>query len=243
MKNLKGVKSMTGVSTLKVREGRISCRVEIISLNSKGSELKVIILPEIPGLETKVREFLKKHLKDGKFIVKINFTDAGLRFKINKEILEDLNLKTKRELFFMLDPFKIPGLVEFIYPEKKIWKILKKTLKKGIESLEEKRILEGIEIKKAIEREIYKIKKLLKNIKTENVKEEVVRVHSHLKAIRNVLRNKKGPWGKLIDFYGQEILREANTITQKNEVLKIINSAIKIKEGADNIRELSKNLV
>jgi len=243
MKNFKGVKSMTGVSTAKGREGRISCRVEIVSLNSKGSELKVMILPEIPGLETKVREFLKKYLKDGKFIVKISFPDTGVKFKLNKKLLEDLNLKTGKELTFMIDPFKIPGLVEFIYPEKKIWKLLRKVLKNAIESLEEKRIREGTEIKKAIETEIDKIRRLLKNMKREGINEEIVRIYSHLKAIKNILRNKKGPWGKLIDFYGQEILREANTITQKTDVLEIINSAIRVKEGADNIRELSRNLV
>jgi len=243
MKNLKGVKSMTGVSTARGKEDRISCRVEIVSLNSKGSELKVMIFPEISGLETKVREFLRKYLKDGKFIVKISFPDTGVKFKLNRKLLEDLNLGKQKDFTFIIDPFKVPGLIEFIYPEKKMFKLLRKVLKKAIESLEEKRIREGREIKGAIEFELDRIKKLLKNIRAEGINEEIVRIYSHLKAIRNILRNKKGPWGRLIDFYGQEILREANTITQKTDVIEIINSAIRVKEGADNIRELSRNLV
>ncbi len=239
----RGIRSMTGASSARGRSNDISCRVEIISLNSKGSEIKVIILPEIPGLETKTREFLRKYLKDGKFIVKINFPDTGLRFELNKKLLKTLNIEKNENLSFIIDPFKIPGLIKFIYPENEMFKLLKKVLKKAIESLENKRLKEGEEIKKAIEKEVYEIKKYLKDMDREGINEEVVRILSHLKSIKNALKNKKGPWGKVIDFYGQEILREANTITQKTDNLKIINSAIKIKEGADNIRELSRNLV
>ncbi|MEO0302910.1 MAG: DUF1732 domain-containing protein, partial [candidate division WOR-3 bacterium] len=64
-----------------------------------------------------------------------------------------------------------------------------------------------------------------------------------IKSIMRILKNKDGPWGKKLDFYGQEILKEANTISQKTEDLKVINSAIKIKESALNIRELARNLV
>ncbi|MEO0280274.1 MAG: DUF1732 domain-containing protein [candidate division WOR-3 bacterium] len=243
MKIKKGIKSMTGVSTKSGREGNIFCKLEIISLNSLGSEFKVILQPEIPGIEAKVRNFLEKHLKDGKFVVKINFPETGLRFKINENLIKDIKLKSKKNLLFTIDPFKIPGLVKFIYPEKRIWILLKKLLKKALIELEEKRLKEGEEIKKAIEREIKKIVFNLEKMNSEKINEEIVRIGSHIKSIMRILKNKDGPWGKKLDFYGQEILKEANTISQKTEDLKVINSAIKIKESALNIRELARNLV
>ncbi len=243
MKIKKGIKSMTGVSTKSGRESNVFCKLEIISLNSKGSEFKVILQPEIPGIEAKVRGFLEKYLKDGKFIVKINFPETGLRFKINENLIKDIKIKSKKNFIFTIDPFKIPGLVKFIYPEKKIWRLLKKILKNALLELEDKRLKEGEEIKKAIEREIKRIEFNLRNIDGEKINEEIVRIGSHIKSIIRILKNSEGPWGKKIDFYGQEILKEANTITQKTEDLKVINFAIKIKESADNIRELSRNLV
>lgn len=243
MKIKKGIKSMTGVSTKSGRLGKVTCKIEIISLNSKGSEFKVILQPEIPGIEAKVRGFLERYLKDGKFIVKINFPETGLRFKINENLIKGIKFKSKKNFIFSIDPFKIPGLVKFIYPEKIIWRLLKKLLKNSLLELEDKRLKEGEEIKRAIEREIKRIEFNLINIDGEKINEEIVRIGSHIKSIIRILKNKKGPWGKKIDFYGQEILKEANTITQKTEDLKAINFAIKIKESADNIRELSRNLV
>ncbi|MEO0296795.1 MAG: DUF1732 domain-containing protein, partial [candidate division WOR-3 bacterium] len=181
--------------------------------------------------------------KDGKFVVKINFPETGLRFKINENLIKDIKLKSKKNLLFTIDPFKIPGLVKFIYPEKRIWILLKKLLKKALIELEEKRLKEGEEIKKAIEREIKKIVFNLEKMNSEKINEEIVRIGSHIKSIMRILKNKDGPWGKKLDFYGQEILKEANTISQKTEDLKVINSAIKIKESALNIRELARNLV
>ncbi|MEN3044465.1 MAG: DUF1732 domain-containing protein [Candidatus Hydrothermales bacterium] len=238
-----GIKSMTGASTVSLKESGIHCKAEIISLNSKGSEFKVFISPEIPGLEAKVREFLSKYLRDGKFIVKVNFVDTGIKLKINKKIFNSLKTTKGSNFLFAIDPFKIPGLINFVYPEKKIWKILKKILKKSVFELEKKRLKEGEEIKRAILKEIDKIKLNLKGIDPSKINEEVIRIKSHLKNIREITKAKKGPWGKRVDFYGQEILKEANTITQKTEDLNVVNSAIKIKECADNIRELSRNLV
>lgn len=235
---------MTGIGIGKTKEKEIECRCEIISLNAKGSEFIISILPEIPELEPKVREFLKKKLKDGKFKVKIYFPSTGVKFKINKNLLQSLTQKTSQKIIFNFDPFKIPGLIKFVYPEKEIWKVLRKTLLKAIKMLQEKRIKEGTELKKGIEKELEKIEENLRGMKANSViNEEILRIRSHLKAVRKILKEPGGPWGRVLDFYGQEILREANTITQKSEDINTIERAIFIKENAENIRELSRNLV
>ncbi|MEN3046786.1 MAG: DUF1732 domain-containing protein [Candidatus Hydrothermales bacterium] len=243
MKLKSGIKSMTGATSVSIKESGIYCKAEIISLNSKGSEFKVFINPEIPGIEVKVREFLNKYLKDGKFIIKINFVDTGFKLKINTKLFKSLKVNKGSNFLFAIDPFKIPGLINFVYPEKKIWKILRKLLKEAVFELEKRRLKEGEEIKRAILKEIEKIKSSLKEIDSSKINEEVIKIKSHLKNIADIVRAKRGPWGKRIDFYGQEILKEANTITQKTADLSVVNSAIKVKECADNIRELSRNLV
>ena len=58
-----------------------------------------------------------------------------------------------------------------------------------------------------------------------DIEEEILRLHSHLQKLKKILQSKK-PKGLIIDFYMQEINREANTLSSKSKDLLISDCSI-----------------
>lgn len=73
------------------------------------------------------------------------------------------------------------------------------------------------------------------------INEEIVRLHSHLKAMRQELAVNPAP-GKRLDFICQETNREINTIGSKNQFSEVGAMVITAKDALENIREQSKNV-
>ncbi|MCR5613758.1 YicC/YloC family endoribonuclease [Treponema sp.] len=73
------------------------------------------------------------------------------------------------------------------------------------------------------------------------INEEIVRLHSHLDAMKNEIQNNPVP-GKKIDFICQEINREINTIGSKNQFTEVGAMVITAKDSIENIREQAKNI-
>ena len=73
------------------------------------------------------------------------------------------------------------------------------------------------------------------------INEEIVRLQSHIKAMKDELDNTPYP-GKKIDFICQEMNREINTIGSKNQFAEVGTMVIKAKDSLENIREQSKNI-
>lgn len=73
------------------------------------------------------------------------------------------------------------------------------------------------------------------------INEEIVRLQSHIKAMKEELENNPFP-GKKIDFICQEMNREINTIGSKNQFAEVGAMVIKAKDSLENIREQSKNI-
>ena len=73
------------------------------------------------------------------------------------------------------------------------------------------------------------------------INEEIVRLKSHLKALRAELGENPAP-GKRIDFICQETNREINTIGSKNQFAEVGAMVIDAKDALENIREQSKNV-
>ena len=73
------------------------------------------------------------------------------------------------------------------------------------------------------------------------INEEIVRLQSHIKAMKEELNNNPYP-GKKIDFICQEMNREINTIGSKNQFAEVGAMVIKAKDSLENIREQSKNI-
>jgi uncharacterized protein (TIGR00255 family) len=74
-----------------------------------------------------------------------------------------------------------------------------------------------------------------------DVNEELVRMRSHLGKFRQVCRD-PGPVGKTLDFIGQELNREANTIGSKSTLYAIDEAVVAIKDALEKIREQVRNV-
>ncbi len=73
------------------------------------------------------------------------------------------------------------------------------------------------------------------------INEEIVRLHSHLDAMKSEIKDNPIP-GKKLDFICQEINREINTIGSKNQFAEVGAMVITAKDSLENIREQSKNI-
>ncbi|MCR4735591.1 MAG: YicC family protein [Treponema sp.] len=73
------------------------------------------------------------------------------------------------------------------------------------------------------------------------INEEIVRLHSHIAAMKDELSNNPAP-GKKLDFICQEMNREINTIGSKNQFAEVGAMVITAKDSLENIREQSKNV-
>ena len=73
------------------------------------------------------------------------------------------------------------------------------------------------------------------------INEEIVRLNSHISAMRDELAKNPTP-GKRLDFICQEMNREINTIGSKNQFAEVGAMVITAKDSLENIREQSKNV-
>lgn len=73
------------------------------------------------------------------------------------------------------------------------------------------------------------------------INEEVVRLHSHIAAMKDEILNNQTP-GKKLDFICQEMNREINTIGSKNQFAEVSSVVVTAKDSLENIREQSKNV-
>ena len=73
------------------------------------------------------------------------------------------------------------------------------------------------------------------------VDEEIVRLKSHINAMKDTLI-KGGAAGRKLDFLAQEMNREANTILSKSGDIDISDTAISLKTDIEKIREQVQNI-
>lgn len=73
------------------------------------------------------------------------------------------------------------------------------------------------------------------------INEEIVRLKSHIAAVRDEMKNNRTP-GKKIDFLCQEINREINTIGSKNQFAEVAAVVVTAKDAVENIREQARNV-
>jgi uncharacterized protein (TIGR00255 family) len=74
-----------------------------------------------------------------------------------------------------------------------------------------------------------------------DITEEIVRLHSHLKALADLLRLRE-PVGKRIEFLLQEVQREINTIGAKSDDVMIRHTVVEAKEEVEKMREQVQNV-
>jgi uncharacterized protein (TIGR00255 family) len=97
-------------------------------------------------------------------------------------------------------------------------------------------LLQGVEIDQS---------RLLQEVATlaqkSDITEELVRLHSHLEALAELLRT-HAPVGKRIDFLLQEVQREINTIGAKADDVTIRHLVVEAKEEVEKLREQVQNV-
>ncbi len=75
-----------------------------------------------------------------------------------------------------------------------------------------------------------------------DVNEELQRLRAHLSGMRDGMAGADGPHGKKLEFYCQEVLREANTIVAKAASTEVDGPALTIKENVERMREQLRNV-
>lgn len=74
-----------------------------------------------------------------------------------------------------------------------------------------------------------------------DINEELQRLGEHIRAYQELL-NAKGNFGKKMDFYAQELLREVNTIGSKSQVARMTALVVEAKTIVERVREQVQNV-
>jgi len=205
---------------------------------------------QIKVLNTEINKYLKL-IKSEKINLNITYGDIIKFIEIDKNKL--LKKPYIRSKFFMLLQSCILDLIKKQKAEGKLTlksinsKLLKIDLiKQNIRSkfakyskkLEKKYISE---LKKTSDSSYLK-KEISPLIEKIDIEEEIVRLDSHIKTIFKLMRKNNNNLGLIMDFYMQEVNREANTLASKSKDASLSNDSIKIKHLVTQIRELASNL-
>lgn len=75
-----------------------------------------------------------------------------------------------------------------------------------------------------------------------DVNEELQRLRAHLNGMRDGMAGVEGPHGKKLEFYCQEVLREANTIVAKTASAEVDGHVLAVKENVERMREQLRNV-
>ena len=73
------------------------------------------------------------------------------------------------------------------------------------------------------------------------INEELVRLGTHITEFNKLLESDE-PVGKRMDFLGQEMNREINTIGSKSQIVEINLAVVEMKDSLENIREQIRNV-
>ena len=85
------------------------------------------------------------------------------------------------------------------------------------------------------------VSEVFSNINKSDINEEVVRFVSHLDLVKELIHLKQ-PIGKKLDFYTQELLREANTMSSKALIADIKNESVELKSYIERVKEHAQNV-
>ena len=75
-----------------------------------------------------------------------------------------------------------------------------------------------------------------------DIDEEVERLDMHIKAVRELMAGKDLEAGKQIEFFAQEMLREANTVASKSRDFEIRREVVEIKTAIEHMKEQVRNV-
>ena len=180
---------------------------------------------------------------------------------LKKEFHLDNNLK-------LSDLIKLPGVVEaqevFVTPDK-IWPVMEKALLRSLSSLETMRKREGQALSRDINSLLRRMSSQVKRIEARtktilrekkkdllaeefssfqkgiDVNEEIARLKHYIEEFRAMIKSTASA-GKKLDFIGQEMQRETNTIGSKLQDKVVSNCVISLKSKIEKLREQAQNI-
>ena len=75
------------------------------------------------------------------------------------------------------------------------------------------------------------------------INEEIVRLDNHIRVMQDILLGKRPETSKELDFIGQEMNREVNTIASKSSDFEITEHTIILKSEIEKMREQFRNII
>ena len=197
---------------------------EFSNLSHKFNIKPTISIGELNDIANK--EVVIEQSSDRSVNFQLKLIKKGIRDLIKSQEVEGLNLI--KDISSKMN--KINKIKQQIIKKTRTYKynLEKKYKKEIVKSVEG---IDPLELKRDISNALDKV----------DIEEEIIRLDSHISELSNILRS-KGAKGLKIDFYMQEINREANTISSKSKDPKLSDLAIEIKTYLNQIRELAANL-
>lgn len=172
------IKSMTGFGRGESTDGIHNFNIEIKTVNHRYNDMVLKIPKHLSYLEEKIKRRIKNRISRGRVEVYINLeyiSQSAMEVKVDiplakayksglELILEELNLKDEIKLSHIM------SLSEIIKTERKeldediTWDCLKTALDKALEKVIDMREKEGVILKRDMEYQVEKIKKMVKEI-------------------------------------------------------------------------------
>ena len=197
---------------------------EFSNLSHKFNIKPTISIGELNDIANK--EVVIEQSSDRSVNFQLKLIKKGIKDLIKSQEVEGLNLI--KDISSKMN--KINKIKQQIIKKTRTYKYnLEKKYKKEI--MKSVQVIDPLELKRDISNALDKV----------DIEEEIIRLDSHISELSNILRSKGGK-GLKIDFYMQEINREANTISSKIKDPKLSDLAIEIKTYLNQIRELAANL-
>ena len=218
---------------------RINFSIDIVNISN-----------QIKVLNTELNNYLEL-IKSEKIKLNITYGDIIKFIEIDKNKL--LKKPYIRSKFFMLLQSCILDLIKKQKAEGKLTlKSINSKLRK-IDLIKQNIRSKFIKYSKKLEKKYiselkktsdssYLKKEISPLIEKIDIEEEIVRLDSHIKTIFKLMRKNNNNLGLIMDFYMQEVNREANTLASKSKDASLSNDSIKIKHLVNQIRELASNL-
>ena len=221
----------------------------LITYEIKKENKKAVLISK--NIKSYIKELKKMNSNDSADLLKIALTLPGAYEVSENELSKKDYKKIEKEIFSLIEnviKFRKKEGKEICVDLKKKVQIIEKKIQE-IKKLDPKRIENK---KRKIHKEIDKLDLLIDKNRMEqemiyyieklDINEEIIRLNSHLKLFKSVLRNKL-PVGKKLGFISQEIGREINTLGAKANDPHMQKIVIEMKDNLEKIKENILNIL
>lgn len=225
-------------------------KIDLLITNEiKKENKKAVLLSK--NIKSYIKELKKMNSNDSADLLKIALTLPGAYEVSESDLSKKDYKKIEKEIFSLIEnviKFRKKEGKEICVDLKKKVQIIEKKIQE-IKKLDAKRIENK---KRKIHKEIDKLDLLIDKNRMEqemiyyieklDINEEIIRLNSHLKLFKSVLRNKL-PVGKKLGFISQEIGREINTLGAKANDPHMQKIVIEMKDNLEKIKENILNIL